>query len=52
MQCFAALSMILPGISVGDGLGASRVVPDTGVGAIVAVDGSGSAIMNTSEIRM
>ena len=43
---FATLSMISPLILVGDGLGASKVVSEMGVGAIVAVDGSGSAIMN------
>ena len=44
--------MILPGSSVGDGLGASRAVSDTGVAAIVVVDGPGRAIMNISERMM
>ena len=44
--------MISPGVPVGDEVGSSKVVSDTGVGAIVAIDGSGSAVMNTVEITI
>ena len=50
MHKFAILSMNSPGIPVGDGVRASEVVSDTGVTAIVVVDGSGSAVINISEI--
>ena len=37
-------------MTVGDGVGISNVVSDTGVGAMVAVDVSGSAAVDRSEI--
>ena len=44
--------MSSPEILVGDGVGASKVVSDAGVGPIVTVDGSGSAVIKVSEIMI